>query len=232
MNRGKKVFQGGGVVARIVFVSDFHNESAMLHMRRSSSEQPSPSLRGPAASASARGRTRSTSTSNLASASFCSGTALMAWRTCCGRRTRFRGSLRDKKKVGAKGLMKDLFEGLIVVPLEAVGDFDALALLLFQHDPQRLARLVRPELVDQVVHVDEEQRQVVDLFGAPARLGVADEDVDQVEERRHDRVVQLLQLAPVVVVVRVQPPDALAAHRHKSLQLRFLFHLLSLHLQD
>ena len=57
-----------------------------------------------------------------------------------------------------------------------------LPALHHQHPPQRLPRLVRPELVDEVVHVDEEQVDLLDLLLPLRRLRALDQDVDNVQK--------------------------------------------------
>ena len=99
---------------------------------------------------------------------------------------------------------------LVKVRLELLRDLHPLALLDVQHDPEGLSRLVRPELVDEVVHVDEEHVAVLDLLLALHRVGALDEDVQRVKEVHQDRVVELVQLTlPVKVLQGVEPPDAL-----------------------
>jgi hypothetical protein len=73
-------------------------------------------------------------------------------------------------------------------------DLQPLSLLNVQHHPERLPGLVRPELVNEVVHVDEEQVKVINLCLALRRLWCADEQVDQVEKVDENRVVQFVQL--------------------------------------
>ena len=76
------------------------------------------------------------------------------------------------------------------------------------------------ELVDEVVDVDEEQRQVVHLLRALRRVGQLDEDVEEVKEVDDDRVVELLQFPPVVVVVRVETAQPLVLQRTHDLVVR------------
>lgn len=55
--------------------------------------------------------------------------------------------------------------------LEPVGGFDSLPFLQLHHDAQRFARLMRPEFVQQVVDVNEEQTEIVHFFRSLWRLG-------------------------------------------------------------
>ena len=48
--------------------------------------------------------------------------------------------------------------------------------------PERLPRLVRPELVDEVMHVDEEKVDLLDLLLALGRLGALDQNVYNVQK--------------------------------------------------
>lgn len=49
---------------------------------------------------------------------------------------------------------------------------------------------MRPKLVDEVVHVDEQQVDVVNLFLPSWGLWALNQDVDQVEKVDQNRVVQ------------------------------------------
>lgn len=51
------------------------------------------------------------------------------------------------------------------------------------------------------------------FLGASRTVGALDEQVDQIEEIDEQRVIELLQLAPTVEVLRVQPLDALGLER-------------------
>ena len=50
--------------------------------------------------------------------------------------------------------------------------------------------LMRPKLVDEVVHVNEQEVDVVNLFLPPWRLWALNQDVDQVKKINQNRVVQ------------------------------------------
>ena len=50
--------------------------------------------------------------------------------------------------------------------------------------------LMRPKLVDEVVHVNEQEVDVVNLFLPPRRLWALNQDVDQVKKIDQNRVVQ------------------------------------------
>ena len=50
--------------------------------------------------------------------------------------------------------------------------------------------LMRPKLVDEVVHVNEQEVDVVNLFLPPWRLWALNQDVDQVKKIDQNRVVQ------------------------------------------
>ena len=78
----------------------------------------------------------------------------------------------------------------------------ALPALHHQHHPQRLPRLVRPELVDEVVHVDEQQIYVLDLLVSLRRLRALYQDINQVEEVHQHRVVQFSELFLSVNIFR------------------------------
>ena len=61
-----------------------------------------------------------------------------------------------------------------------------------EHDSQCLSGLVRPELVHQVVHVDEEQ---VEVFNLLISLGIVRrfyEEIKQVQKVDKNRMVELL----------------------------------------
>ena len=49
--------------------------------------------------------------------------------------------------------------------------------------------LMRPKLVDEVVHVNEQEVDVVNLFLPPWRLWALNQDVDQVKKVDQNRVV-------------------------------------------
>ena len=49
---------------------------------------------------------------------------------------------------------------------------------------------MRPKLVDEVVHVNEQEVDVVNLFLPPWRLWALNQDVDQVKKVDQYRVVQ------------------------------------------
>ena len=84
-------------------------------------------------------------------------------------------------------------------------------LLNVKHDPESFPGLVRPELVDEVMHVDEQQVEVFNLLFPPGGIWHLDEEVDQVLEVYQDRMIQLPQLAlPINLFGRIEPPDALA----------------------
>ena len=70
--------------------------------------------------------------------------------------------------------------------LEPIRHLQPLPPLHMEHDPERLSGLVRPELVNQVVHVDEEQVQVLDLLLPLGGLGTTDQQVEQVKEVDED----------------------------------------------
>ena len=65
------------------------------------------------------------------------------------------------------------------------------------------------ELIDQMVHVDEEQGQVVDFGGSGLRFRVSDDDVHQIEKAGRYRMIQLFELPAVIVVVWIQSSDIL-----------------------
>ena len=98
----------------------------------------------------------------------------------------------------------------IQVHLELFGDLQPLALLYGQHHPQGLSRLMRPELVDQMMHVNKEQIQVFHLFFSFGRFRSPDQHVQQVQKVDQNGVIQLVQLPlPVHVFGRVQPSNTL-----------------------
>lgn len=66
------------------------------------------------------------------------------------------------------------------------GDLTTLPLLNVEHDPERFPGLVRPELVDEVVHVDEQQIEVLDLLLSLGGVWRLDQQVDQVQEIDQD----------------------------------------------
>jgi hypothetical protein len=53
-----------------------------------------------------------------------------------------------------------------------------LALLNVEHQSKCLSSLVRPELIYEVVHVDEQQIKVFNLFFALGRIWSLDQDVN------------------------------------------------------
>ena len=69
---------------------------------------------------------------------------------------------------------------------------------------------MRSKLIDKVVHVDEQQVDVLHLLLPPRRLRALDQDVNQVEKVDEDGVVQLPQfLLSVDIFRRVEPFDSL-----------------------
>lgn len=100
-------------------------------------------------------------------------------------------------------------EDPIEMLLKPFGRFEPLLLLQFHHDAQRLSRLMRPKLVDQVMYVDEEQVEVLDLLLALGRVRSSDEDVEQIEKVHQDRVIEFLEFALVIEVLRIETLEAL-----------------------
>ena len=69
---------------------------------------------------------------------------------------------------------------------------------------------MRSKLIDKVVHVDEQQVDVLHLLLPPRRLRALDQDVNQVQKVDEDGVVQLPQfLLSVDIFCRVEPFDTL-----------------------
>ena len=69
---------------------------------------------------------------------------------------------------------------------------------------------MRTKLVDKVVHVNEQQVDVLHLLLPPRRLRALDQDVNQVQKVDEDGVVQLPQfLLSVDIFCRVEPFDTL-----------------------
>jgi len=75
--------------------------------------------------------------------------------------------------------------------VEPSGRLESLSLLQFHHHAQRFSGLVWSEFVQQMVNVDEEQIQVVHLLGAPRRLWVLRQQIEQVQEIDQQGVIQL-----------------------------------------
>ena len=63
--------------------------------------------------------------------------------------------------------------------------------------------LMRSELIDEVMHVYEEKREVVSLLLAPTGFRHTYQHVQQVNKVHDDGVVQFTQLSAVVVALRV-----------------------------
>ena len=69
---------------------------------------------------------------------------------------------------------------------------------------------MRSKLIDKVVHVDEQQVDVLHLLLPPRRLRALNQDVNQVEKVDEDGVVQLSQLfLSIDIFRRVEPFDSL-----------------------
>ena len=103
-----------------------------------------------------------------------------------------------------------LFTYFVQVLLEFFCHLEPAPFLHVQHDPQGLPGLVGSELVDEMVHVDEEQVAVVNLLLALRGLGGLDQQVQQVQEVDQQGVVQLVKLAFAVDVFGgVESLDAL-----------------------
>ena len=76
---------------------------------------------------------------------------------------------------------------------------------------------MRPKLVDQMVHVDEQQVDVFNLLLPPRRLRALDQDVNEVEKVDEDGMVQLSQLLlSVDIFCRVEPFDTLQRRVNKE----------------
>ena len=88
---------------------------------------------------------------------------------------------------------------------EFLSKLSSLPSLNHEHDSQGFSRLkqnnvlnvfnsvrdlMRPKLVDEVVHVNEQEVDVVNLFLPPWRLWALNQDVDQVKKIDQNRVVQ------------------------------------------
>ena len=88
---------------------------------------------------------------------------------------------------------------------EFLSKLSSLPSLHHEHDSQGFSRLkqnnvlnvfnsvrdlMRPKLVDEVVHVNEQEVDVVNLFLPPWRLWALNQDVDQVKKIDQNRVVQ------------------------------------------
>ena len=77
-----------------------------------------------------------------------------------------------------------------VYPVEMFPEFfrhlAPFPLLNVKHDPESFPGLVRPELVDEVMHVDEQQVEVLNLLFPPGGIWRLDEEVDQVQEVYQD----------------------------------------------
>ena len=75
---------------------------------------------------------------------------------------------------------------------------------------------MRSKLVDQMVHVDEQQVDVFNLLLPPGGLRTLDQDVNEVEEVDEDGMVQLPQLfLSVDIFRRVEPFDTLQRRANK-----------------
>lgn len=96
---------------------------------------------------------------------------------------------------------------VIKVGLKLFSNVDSLPFLLLHHDPQCLPGLMRSVFVDEVVHVDEQQVEVVQLLHTFLRIWCPDENVNKVQKVDKDRVVELLQLALVVIGLGVKTTD-------------------------
>ena len=71
---------------------------------------------------------------------------------------------------------------LLELLLELGGELRPLPPLDHQHHPEGLPRLVRPELVDEMVHVDEQQVDLLDLLLPLRGLGAFDQNVYDVQK--------------------------------------------------
>ena len=76
--------------------------------------------------------------------------------------------------------------------------------------------LVRSKLVDQMVHVDEQQVDVFNLLLPPGGLRTLDQDVNEVQEVDQDGMVQLPQLfLSIDIFCWVEPFDTLQQRVNK-----------------
>lgn len=79
------------------------------------------------------------------------------------------------------GLLDDRLD-LLELLLELGGELRPLPPLDHQHHPEGLPRLVGPELVDEVMHVDEQKVDLLDLLLSLGRLGALDQNVYNVQK--------------------------------------------------
>jgi len=64
-----------------------------------------------------------------------------------------------------------------------------------------------------MMNVNEQQTQILNFFRASRAVRALDEQIYQVEKVDEQRVIELLQLAPAIEVLRVEPLDALSLQR-------------------
>ena len=92
--------------------------------------------------------------------------------------------------------------------VEIVGQLKTSSFLNVQHNSQRFSGLMRPEFVDQVMHMDEQQVQIFDFLFSFSRVRRTNQVFKEVEEIGQNGMIQLVQfLLPVqvfTIVIRVQ----------------------------
>jgi hypothetical protein len=85
--------------------------------------------------------------------------------------------------------------------------------LQLDHDPQRLSGLMRAILVEQMVNVDKQQRQVVNFLCSTRRFWSMNQNIQEIQKVDEQRVIKLFQLLLSLKMLWIQTSDGLALER-------------------
>ena len=98
---------------------------------------------------------------------------------------------------------------LVQMFLEPLCRLNPLPALHLHHDSEGFPSLVRAELVQQVVDVDEQQTQVLNLLRSARGIWTLHKQIQQVQEVHEERVIQLPELTTAIKMLRIQSFNAL-----------------------